>query len=126
MAKPSKKKSTRGVIVQIFTDRLDLLKQKNNDEALKIYEERTGRPIDKRVRQSLSNVKSDLKIKGFTGNGGAVSKPTNVAPLEALEHAIDQCYAQALTINFGDDLHLAIEHLRTARRLLVRMILAGA
>jgi hypothetical protein len=129
MAKTSKKKtkSTRGVIVQIFSDHIELLAQKNNDEALKIYEQRTGDPITQRMRQYLANVKSDLKRKGFLGNGtaAAATKPTAGDSLEILERTIDQCLVDARKINHDDDLHVVIEHLRAARNILVRSAVAG-
>jgi len=126
--------SIRSYFRKVFNENPKWIHEKSNNLIVARYRADHGlgadAAVEKRILSNLANLKSDLRKKARQGKSGPrgprakIDQPEEVAAnsperiLEALEVQIDDCLSAAKAID-RHGLERVIDHLRTARNLVV-------
>jgi hypothetical protein len=117
--------SVMGYFRQIFEQHPEWLKEKSNDLVLAQYRQdnklAADAAVDSRIKQNLANTKSIMRKHSRTGGKARLQAAVaglSGKRLESLEVLIDDCITLAKNLD-REALHRVIDHLRTARNLVV-------
>jgi hypothetical protein len=127
-AAPRDVETVSGYFKRIFRERPELLKKRSNDEVFRQWlKDHPGEnEVPLKVKQGLSNVKSQLRKKpgrgrakkvvaeAPAGNGVRTVRTAPRGALEKLEEQIDECLSLAKGLD-RDEFASIITHLRRAR-----------
>ena len=118
MGRRRRKSSVSGYFRDLFTKSPALLNAKTNEEVIARWKaDHPGKDFSGKTRQSMANVKSNMRKKGGSSVGGPGARGGRSGgdrSLESLEYLIDDCLAAARRLE-NPVLEKAIKHLRFAR-----------